>query len=143
MPFLASASLTASYCLVASGTGLVFFRKVIQPVPVYSQYRSILPLVRALRTTGEPTRPVWSFTWAPASLSSSTVILPRMSCSVNSLEPTVRVAPLREPPPPPPLLLLLPPQAAASSASTAASTTQLSHCERVCLIGSLPLVACP
>src|SRR5829696_7427933 len=87
--------------------GFVWPRWVIQPVPVYSQYMSISPDSSAFRAATDPARPIWSFTVAPAFSRTCSVIWPRISCSVNSLEPTVNSAPERStspdaPPPPPP-----------------------------------------
>ena len=80
---------------------------MIQPVPVYSQYMSISPDSSAFRAATDPARPIWSFTVAPAFSRTCSVIWPRINCSVNSLEPTVKSAsgevyvPRCSPPPPP------------------------------------------
>src|SRR5215208_1582707 len=108
MPFSLRSSLApASNCFWRPGMGFVWPRWVIQPVPVYSQYMSISPDSSALRAATDPARPIWSFTVAPAFSRTCSVIWPRISCSVNSLEPTVNSAPERStspdaPPPPPP-----------------------------------------
>src|SRR5918994_2020257 len=63
MPFSLRSSLaTASNCFWRPGTGSVWPRWVIQPVPVYSQYMSISPDSSALRAAAVPARPVWSLT---------------------------------------------------------------------------------
>jgi len=48
---------------------------------------------RAARTVALPEIPVWSLTSAPASSSARAVILPSKMDSVNSFDPTVKVAP--------------------------------------------------
>src|SRR5215204_1802193 len=105
---LRSSFATASNCFWRPGMGSVWPRWVIQPVPVYSQYMSISPDSSALRAATVPARPVWSLTFAPAFSRTWSVIWPRISCSVNSLEPTVNSASERStfpevsPPPPQP-----------------------------------------
>jgi hypothetical protein len=67
---------------------------VIQAVPVYSYMPSASPLLTASRAPMEPWMPVRSSTFAPAASKAMPMIAPRISCSVNSLEVTVRSAPL-------------------------------------------------
>src|SRR5215475_11724276 len=69
---------------------------MVQAVPVYSQYMSMLPKVSAARVVWLPCSPHFSRTDAPADRRARLVMWQRMSCSVNSLDPTVNVAPCSE-----------------------------------------------
>src|SRR5262249_35097089 len=72
---------------------------------------SVLPDVRAARVVLLPCSPHFSRTVAPTDWRARLVMWQRTSCSVNSLEPTVNVAPVSETPcarlPPLTLLALL------------------------------------
>ncbi len=57
-------------------------------VPVYSQYMSIAPEVRAERTVSEPWVSQRSTAFAPADCSRAIVIRHSSSCSSNSFDPT-------------------------------------------------------
>src|SRR5437879_13649205 len=59
---------------------------------------SMLPEVSAVRVVSLPDSPHFSWTLAPADCRARLVTWQRMTCSVNSLEPTVKLAPLREAP---------------------------------------------
>src|SRR5262249_59260948 len=91
-----SSCATASYCLAGSLIGSVCLKWLIQAVPVYSQYMSMLPEVNAARTTLLPCSPHFSLTVAPVDCRARLVMWQRMSCSGNSLDPTVKVAPFSE-----------------------------------------------
>src|SRR5215475_12360760 len=86
---------------------------MVQAVPVYSQYMSVLPEVSAARVVWLPCSPHFSVTVAPADRSARLVMWQRTSCSVNSLDPTTNVASFsdaacaRLPPGTPPELELL------------------------------------
>src|SRR5918993_308853 len=91
---------------------------------------SISPDSSAFRAATDPARPIWSFTVAPAFSRTCSVIWPRISCSVNSLEPTVNSAPERstspDAPPPP-----APPQPATIRVRTAKSPSSCVSFARV------------
>src|SRR5215468_9211467 len=57
---------------------------------------SVLPEVSAARVVWLPCSPHFSVTVAPADRRARLVMWQRMSCSVNSLDPTVNVAPCSE-----------------------------------------------
>src|SRR5437764_2374353 len=59
---------------------------------------SMLPDVSAVRVVSLPDSPHFSWTLAPADCRARLVMWQRMTCSVNSLEPTVKLAPFSEPP---------------------------------------------